>query len=108
MFRVPPEAAHFFSENVWGVLPSTVEPLIKDILNKGHLCVKDTFHLYYTFLPLKENNLSIMDIKIRPNVSVIQRFHCIWMVSRSFICHTHMQWNTLIQTPLGQHENVAD
>ena len=60
----------------------TVEPLIKDTLNKGHLCIKDTFQctsLYSgnTFLPLKEDNLSIMDKMIHPNVSVIQRFHCI-------------------------------
>ena len=51
----------------------TVEPLIKDTLNKGHLCIKDIFrytNLYSgnTFLPLKEDNLSIM---ICPNVSVI-------------------------------------
>ena len=43
----------------------TVEPLIKDTLNKGDLCIKDTFrciNLYSgnTFLPLKEDNLSIM------------------------------------------------
>ena len=54
----------------------TVEPLIKDTLNKGHLCIKDTFqctNLYSgnTFLPLKEANLSIMDKMICPNVSVI-------------------------------------
>ena len=53
----------------------------KDTLNKGHLCIKGTFqctNLYSgnTFLPLKEDNLSIMDKMIRPNVSVIQRFHC--------------------------------
>ena len=53
-----------------------VEPLIKDTLNKGHLCIKDTFqctNLYSgnTFLPLKEDNLSVMDKMIRPNVSVI-------------------------------------
>ena len=45
-------------------------------LNKGHLCIKDTFrytNLYSgnTLLPLKEDNLSIMDKMIRPNVSVI-------------------------------------
>ena len=54
----------------------TVEPLIKDPLNKGHLCIKDTFqctNLYSgnTFLPLKEDILSIMDNMIRPNMSVI-------------------------------------
>ena len=58
-----------------------VEPLIKDTLNKGHLCIKDTFrctNLYSgnTFLPLKEDNLSIMDKMICPNVSILQRFHC--------------------------------
>ena len=60
--------------NVYSVY--TVEPLIKDTLNKGHLCIKDTFrytNLYSgnTFLPLKEDNLSIMDKMIRPNVSII-------------------------------------
>ena len=44
----------------------TVEPLIKDTLNKGHQYI----------LPPKEDNLSIMDKMIRPNVSTIQRFHC--------------------------------
>ena len=60
---------------------NTVEPLIKDTLNKGHLCIKDTFrctNLYSgnTLLPLKEDNLSIMDNTSRPNVSAIRRFHC--------------------------------
>ena len=54
-------------------MSTTVEPLIKDTLNKGHLCIKDTSQCT-KFLPLKEDNLSIM---IHPNVSVIQRFHCI-------------------------------
>ena len=53
-----------------------MEPLIKDTLNKGHLCIKDTFYctnLYSdnTFLALKEDNLSIMDVMICPNVSII-------------------------------------
>ena len=42
-----------------------MEPLIKDTLNEGHLCIKDTSdaHVYSgnTFLPLNEDNLSIMD-----------------------------------------------
>ena len=51
-----------------------MESPIKDTLNKGHLCIKDTFqgtNLYSgnTFLPLKEDNRSIMDKMIRPNVS---------------------------------------
>ena len=55
---------------------NTVEPLMKDTLNKGHICIKDTFkytNLYSgnTLLPLKEDNLSIIDKMIRPNVSVI-------------------------------------
>ena len=55
---------------------ATVEPLIKDTLNKGHLCIKDTFrytNLYSgnTLFPPKEDNLSIMDKMIRPNVSII-------------------------------------
>ena len=53
-----------------------MEPLIKDTLNKGHLCIEDTFqhtNLYSgnTFLPLKEDDLSIMDKMIRPNASII-------------------------------------
>ena len=43
--------------------------LIKDTLNKGHLCIKDTFQC--TNLYLKEDNLSIIDKMICPNVSVI-------------------------------------
>ena len=39
----------------------TVEPLIKDTLNKGHLCIKANAPSGNTFLPLKEDNLSIMD-----------------------------------------------
>ena len=44
-------------------------------LNKGHLCIKGTFqsiNLYSgnIFFPPKEDNLSIMDKIIRPNVSV--------------------------------------
>ena len=40
--------------------------LIKDTLNKGHLCIKDTFqctNLYSgnTFLPLKEDEISILE-----------------------------------------------
>ena len=54
-----------------------VEPLIKDTLIKDtSVYIKDTFqctNLYSgnTFLPPKEDNLSIMDKMIRPNVSVI-------------------------------------
>ena len=52
---------------------ATVEPLIKDTLNKGHLCIKDTFQCtnLYSGNALKEDNLSIMDKMICPNVSVI-------------------------------------
>ena len=51
----------------------TVEPLIKDALNNGHLCMKDTFQCTSgsTLLPLREDNLSIMDKMIRPNVSEV-------------------------------------
>ena len=36
----------------------SVEPLIKDTLNKGHLCIKDTFQcIKHAFLPPKEDNL---------------------------------------------------
>ena len=50
--------------------------VIKDTLNKGHLCIEDTFqhtNLYSgnTFLSPKEDILSIMDKMIRPNVSII-------------------------------------
>ena len=45
----------------------TVKPLVKDSLNKGHLCIKDTFQ-YVKLSPAKEDNLSIM---ICPNVSAI-------------------------------------
>ena len=60
----------------------TVKPPIKDTLNKGNLCIKDTFQCTNqysgnTFLPLKEDNLSKMDKMVHTNVSVIQRFHCI-------------------------------
>ena len=50
----------------------TVEPLIKDTLNKGHLCVKDTFLLYQiiSWQYIFEDNLSIMDKMICPNVSI--------------------------------------
>ena len=53
-----------------------MEPLTKDALNKGHLSIEDTFqhtNLYSgnTFLPLKEDNLSIMDKMLCPNVSII-------------------------------------
>ena len=63
-------------KNMMPLLCYTVEPLIKDTLNKGHLCIKDTSqctNLYSgnAFLPLKEDNLSIMDKMIRPNVSII-------------------------------------
>ena len=43
-----------------------MEPLIKDTLNKGHLCIKDTFqctNLYSSNTP-KEDNLFIVDIII--------------------------------------------
>ena len=75
-------------DHMYMYIAFTVEPLIKDTLNKGHLCIKDTFqctNLYSgnTFLPLKEDNLSIMDKMIRPNVSVIQRFHCILHLAAS-------------------------
>ena len=48
--------------------PCTVEPLIKDTLNKGHLCIKDTFNLYSgsTLLPLKEDNLSKLSVPMCP------------------------------------------
>ena len=50
----------------------------KDSLNKGRLCMRDTFqstnpHRADGFFLLKEDNLSIMDKMIRPNVSVLFR-----------------------------------
>ena len=58
------------------IVSYAVEPLIKDTLNKGHLSIKDIFrcaNLYSgnTFLPPKEDNLSIMDEMTSSNVSVI-------------------------------------
>ena len=64
--------------NVGHAVIDTVEPLIKDTLNKGHLCIKDTFR--YTNLFTSERGqalyiIFIMDKMMRPNVSGIQRFH---------------------------------
>ena len=58
-----------------------MEPLIKDTLNKGHLCIKGTFQCtnLCSGNTFKEDKLSIIEKMMRPNVSVIQRFHCIWM-----------------------------
>ena len=67
--------AHFHGPMVSGVLL-----LIKDTLNKGHLCIKDNSDeptYINKFLPQKEDNFSIMDKMNHPNVSVIQRFHSI-------------------------------
>ena len=68
-----------------------MEPLIKDTLNKGHLSIKDTFQ--YTNLCSGNafpDNLSVMDKMIRPNMSVIQRFHCttyVYLTSKDML-HT--------------------
>ena len=60
----------------------TVEPLIKDPLNKGHLSIKDTCLspipiLWCIILPLNKGHLFIEDTLNDPNVSFIRRFHCI-------------------------------
>ena len=56
---------------------NTVEPLIKNTLNKGHLSIKDTCFnpmlILLCIIPLNKGHLSI-----KANcVSFIQRFHCI-------------------------------
>ena len=61
---------------------STVEPPIKDLLNKGHLSIKDTclspiLILWCIILPLNKGHLFIEDTLNDPNVSFIRRFHCI-------------------------------
>ena len=60
-------------DHMYMYIAFTVEPLIKDTLNKGQLCTFQCTNLYSgnTFLPLKEDNLSIMDKMIRPNLSII-------------------------------------
>ena len=42
-------------------------------LNKGHLCIRDTFDAptYMHNIAFLEDNLSIMDVMICPNVSII-------------------------------------
>ena len=73
----------------WGL--SRYQPVLtaySGTSDKGHLCIKDTFryiNLYSgnTYLPLKEDNLSIMDKMIRPNVSVNRRFR--WTVYKTAI-----------------------
>ena len=53
------------------ILMTTVEPLIKDTLNKGHFPIHQPIYSGNVFMPLKEDNLSIMDKMIHPNVSII-------------------------------------
>ena len=55
-----------------------------------NLSIKGTFKLYNgnTFLPLKEDNLSIMDKMIRPNVSVIPLYYNL-MCRASFAMSQH-------------------
>ena len=62
----------------------TVEPPIKDPLNKGHLSIKDTclspiLILWCIILPLNKGHLFIEDTLNDPNVSFIRRFHCIYI-----------------------------
>ena len=52
-----------------------MEPLIKDTPNEGHLCLKDTLRgtnlAIVAINTLIEDNLTIKEKMIRPNVSII-------------------------------------
>ena len=56
------------------IYSSTVEPLIKDTLNKGHLPIKDTFELYNGNTSERGQPL-YNGQNDRPNVSVIPLYY---------------------------------
>ena len=63
-------------------LTCTVEPLIKDTLNKGHLCIKTLSNAPTYIVAIhftSERGQPLYNGQNDP-VSVIQRFHCIYIV----------------------------
>ena len=77
--QFPDKAIHYFERaaliqyatRMMSLLANHME---RNLRYKRHLCISHQSNIQ--LLPLKEDNLSIMDEMMHPTVSIMRRFHC--------------------------------